>query len=254
MLKLGIDVGAGNTKAAIMDDGRVLAVAGVTTGFDQKESAETAIGQALQKAGKTMKDISRIRATGVGRKAIPDITTEEIDEFTSAAKGALFFLPSARTVIDVGAEEGRAVKIDSTGKILDFAVNEKCAAGAGAFVDAMAKALEVPSAEELGKISLQATKKIPMNAQCVVFAESEVVSLIATATEKADISKAIHDSIADRIGGMSRRAGLEKDVALIGGVAKNVGFVESLKKSLNMDILVPTDPEYVSAVGAAVSA
>jgi benzoyl-CoA reductase subunit D len=254
MLKLGVDVGAANTKVAIMDDGRVLAVAGVATGFDQQKSAETAIGKVLQKVGKTMKDISRIRATGVGRKAIPDITTDEIDEFDSAAKGTLFFLPSARTVIDVGAEEGRAVKIDSAGKILDFAVNEKCAAGAGSFVEAMATALEIPSPEELGKISLQSNKKIPMNAQCVIFAESEVVSLIAAGTEKADISKAIHDSIADRIGGMTRRAGLEKDIVLIGGVAKNVGFVESLKKSLNMDILVPTDPEYVSAVGAAVSA
>ncbi len=190
--------------------------------------------------------------TGMGRKAVPEITTNEVNEIASAAKGAYLFFPSARVVIDAGAEEGRAVKLDPEGKVKDFAINEKCAAGAGAFINAMAKALELKT-EELAHISLESTKKISMNAQCVIFAESEVVSLIHSDVTKADISRAIHDAIADRIAAVVRRVGVEREDLLIGGMAKYVGFVDALKRAINADILVPTNPEYVSAIGAAIS-
>jgi benzoyl-CoA reductase subunit D len=250
-MKLGIDIGAENTKVAIVKNGDVLSLVSVGTGSEQYAAVEKGIKQALEKIGKNKKDMKQIKVTGGGRKAIPDITKEEVSEMSAAAKGALFFFPSCRIVIDVGAEEAKAARIDSEGKIKDFAVNEKCAAGAGSFVGAMAKALEV-SVEELAKIALQSEKKIPMNAQCAIFAESEVVSLIHGGFTKADISKAIHDAIADRIAGMARRAGIEKDVVVIGGVAKNIGFIDSLKRALNMDILVCPNPEYVSAIGAAI--
>ena len=226
-------------------------MASVPTGFDQLGSAEEAIKLALEKAKVDRQSLQQIRATGAGRKAVNSITTDEITEVAAAAEGAYFFSKSARTVIDAGAEEARAVLLDGTGKIKDFAINEKCAAGAGSFTEAMAKALEIPL-EELTKISLQSDRKIPMNAQCVIFAESEVVSLIHAGYTKADISKAIHDSIADRISAVARRVGLEKDIVLIGGMANNVGFVEALKKTIDMDVVVLPDPEYVSAIGAAV--
>jgi len=251
MPSLGIDIGADHTKVAIMEDSKIVALASTPTGFDQVASAEAAIKSALEKAKLDRQSIKRIKATGGGRKAIPNITTDEMNEFTSAAKGAYFLFNSTRTVIDAGAEEARAVKVDVGGKVKDFAVNEKCAAGAGSFTEAMAKALEI-SLDELTKISLKASKKIPMNAQCVIFAESEVVSLIHSGISKADISRAVHDSIADRISAVARRVGLEKDIVLIGGMGRNVGFVDSLKRTLNMDVIVPADPEYVSAVGAAV--
>lgn len=250
-MKLGIDIGAENTKIAIVDNGAVLSLVSVNTGSEQNAAVEKGIALALEKMGKSKKDIKKIKATGVGRKAIPDITKEEVSEISAAAKGALFFFPSSRVVIDVGAEEARAARIDNQGKIIDFAINEKCAAGAGSFVGAMAKALEV-SIEELSKIALQSEKKIPMNAQCAIFAESEVVSLIHSGFTKADISKAIHDAIADRIAGMARRAGIEKDV-VIGGMARNIGFIDALKRALSMDILVCSNPEYVSAIGAAIT-
>lgn len=251
-MKLGIDIGAENTKVAIVKNGDVLSLVSVSTGSAQGVAVGEAIKQALEKIGIKQKDIKQIKVTGAGRKAIPDITQEEVSEMSAAAKGALFFFPSSRIVIDVGAEEAKAARIDSEGKIKDFAINEKCAAGAGSFVGAMAKALEV-SIEELSKIALQSEKKIPMNAQCAIFAESEVVSLIHSGFTKADISKAIHDAVADRIAGMARRAGIEKDVVVIGGVAKNIGFIDALKRALNMDILVCPNPEYVSAIGAAIT-
>jgi benzoyl-CoA reductase subunit D len=251
-MKLGIDIGAENTKIAIVNNGTVLSLVSVNTGSEQYAAVEKGIKQALEKIGKNKKDIKQIKVTGGGRKAIPDITKEEVSEMSAAAMGALFFFPSSRIVIDVGAEEAKAARIDSEGKIKDFAVNEKCAAGAGSFIGAMAKALEI-SVEELSKIALESKKKTPMNAQCAIFAESEVVSLIHAGFTKADISKAIHDAVADRIAGMARRAGIEKDVVVIGGVAKNIGFIDALKRALNMDILVCPNPEYVSAIGAAIS-
>ena len=252
MPKLGIDIGAENIKVAITENSTILALAGVVTGFDQLASTEEAIRLALEKAKLDRQSLQQIRITGVGRRAVPSITTDELTEIAAAAKGAYFFSDSARTVIDAGAEEARAVRLNDKGKIRDFAVNEKCAAGAGAFTEAMAKALEV-SLDELTKIALQSDKKIPMNAQCVIFAESEVVSLIHSGFTKAEISRAIHDSIADRISAVARRVGLEKEVVLIGGMGNNVGFVDALKRALSMDVLVPPDPDYISAIGAAIS-
>ena len=252
MPNLGIDIGAANTKVAVVENHSILALASEPTGFDQVASAEAAIKSALQKARINKESLKQIKATGVGRKAISHITPDEVNEIASAAKGAHFLFPSARTVIDAGAEEVRAVSLGGEGKIKDFAINEKCAAGAGSFTETMAKALEMPL-EEFAKAALQSSKKISMNAQCAIFAESEVVSLIHSGFSKADISRAVHDAIADRISAVARRVGLEKDIALIGGMANNVGFVDALKRALDMNVLVLPDPEYASAIGAAVS-
>ena len=252
MMRAGIDVGAENTKAVIVTDGQVLGRASVLTGLDQLASARKAMELVLKKTGTDEKSLSQVVATGIGREAVSSIVTKKVNEFVSAAKGARTLFPSARVVIDAGAEEGRAVKFDPEGKVKDFAVNEKCAAGAGTFIEAMASALEVPL-DELAQLPLQSTAKISMNAQCVIFAESEVVSLIHSGITKPDISRAIHDAIADRIAAMARRVGVEKDIVLIGGMAKNIGFIDALKRSLGTDILVSRDPEYVSALGAAIS-
>lgn len=252
MVNMGIDVGSEYVKVAILDDHKVVGLATVTTGVDQLASAKEAVKQALEKAKITMESVQKIKTTGAGRKAVVSISSSEMNEMASAAAGAAFFFPAARTVIDAGAEEARAISLDGGGKIRDFALNEKCAAGAGSFTESMAKALEI-SLEQLAKGSLDSTKKIAMNAQCVVFAESEVVSLIHSGATVGDISRAVHDAIADRISAVARRVGLVEPVALVGGMGRNAGFVDSLKRTLNMDILVPPDPEYVSAIGAAVS-
>jgi benzoyl-CoA reductase subunit D len=188
----------------------------------------------------------------VGKKEV-SFRNDEVTEVGAAAKGAISLYPSSRTIIEVGAEEGRALRCDENGRVLDFVINEKCAAGAGAFTEAMARALEIP-VTEMGPLSLNSEQETPMNAQCAVFAESEVVTLVHQKTAKEDIARAIHDAIASRISSMVRRLSIEKDVTLVGGLAKNIGFVESLKRDLKMDVNVPEDPDYVGALGAALVA
>jgi benzoyl-CoA reductase subunit D len=253
MITAGIDIGAKNSKVAILkDDKEILALGSVLTGFDQKASAEEALNKACQKLGITVNDIDHFVATGAGRSVAPH-DAKQITEISAAAKGAHFLFPNAKTVVDVGAEEGRAIKLDGAGNVKDFAVNEKCAAGAGTALEVLSRALEC-SLEEFTELSLKSTKTVPMNAQCVIFAESEVVSLIHAKTPKEDIARAIHDSMADRIAGVVQRVGLEKDVVFGGGVAYDRAFVESLKGALKIDnILVPEAPEYMGAIGAAVA-
>ncbi|UCD79788.1 MAG: 2-hydroxyglutaryl-CoA dehydratase [Desulfobacterales bacterium] len=253
MITAGIDCGAKNTKTVILKDGKIVGKAKVLTGFDRLKAVEDSLNNAIREAGIVREDIQRICGTGSGRNSIK-MADDDVDDIKAMSKGAYFYFPTARTVTDVGAEEGKAAKIDEKGNPVDFAINEKCAAGAGAFIEAMARALEV-TLEEMGTLALQSDKEIPMNAQCVIFAESEVVGLIHAKTDKSDISKAIHDSMADRIGSMIRRIGLNKDIAMLGGVGHNPGFMAAIKKVLKIDkILIPDAPEYGAAVGAAVVA
>jgi benzoyl-CoA reductase subunit D len=252
MITAGIDMGAKNIRVLILKDGEVVAKTERLAGFETAQSAETAFAEALKQAGLTRDQIDRIVATGAGRESAP-LAQETVTDVGAAAKGALKLVPQARTVIDVGAEEGRAIKTDENGKVIDFAVNEKCAAGAGSFTEAMSRALEV-SLEDFGKLSLQSSKAIPMNAQCAVFAESEVVSLLHAKTPKQDISRAVHDAIADRIVSMVRRVGIVPEVTLVGAVSRNPGFVDALKRGLEKDVIVPEDAEFAGALGAAIVA
>jgi len=257
MITAGVDVGAKFVKIVLLDDGKVIGRAKALVGFDVGKSAGDLFESALKNAGLQRSDVKKVVATGMGRESVhnkPPVNAEEVvSEVVADAAGTFHLVPTAKTVIDVGAEEGRGVKVGEGGKVKDFVINERCAAGAGTFVEAMARALEV-RVEDMGLLSLKSTQTIPMNAQCCVFAESEVVTLIHSKVSKEDVSKAIHDAIASRIGSMVLRVGVEKDVVLIGGLALNPGFLPPLKKELNADIIVPEYPEYVSALGAAIIA
>ena len=253
MITAGIDCGAKNTKTIILQNGSIIGKGKVLTGFDQERAVEESLGQALADAGISRNDIQKIYATGSGQRAVK-MADDSVSEIIAMAKGAHFFFPKARTVTDVGAEEGRAAKIDEKGNPIDFAVNEKCAAGAGVFIESMARALEV-SIEEMGTLCLASDKEIPMNAHCAVFAESEVVGLIHAKTDKPDISKAIHDAMASRISSIIRRIGVNADIVMVGGVGNNPGFMKALQRELKVEkIFIPDAPEYGSAVGAAVAA
>lgn len=252
MITAGLDCGAKNVRAVVLKDGKVVGKAMTSAGINTAAAAEEVLKAALREAGIAREAVQKIVSTGAGKNEVK-FNNDVMTEVGADARGILFLNPAVRTVIDVGAEEGRAIKIDASGKVLDFAVNEKCAAGAGAFTEAMARALEVPL-DELGPLSLKSTQAIPMNAQCAVFAESEVISLVHRKTPKPDMARAIHDAIADRITSMVRRVGIEEKVALIGGVSRNVGFVRSLKEDLNTEIFIPEAAEFVGAVGAAVAA
>ncbi|MHC4348900.1 MAG: acyl-CoA dehydratase activase [Planctomycetota bacterium] len=252
MITAGIDVGAKWVKVILLRDGAVIGRSKVLTGFDQRESAAQALETALREADIDPGALDAAAATGAGREDVPG-DPARVTEVSAAALGAVHMHAAARTVIDVGAEEGRAIKTTEEGGVVDFAINEKCAAGSGAFTEAMARALETP-VEQIGELSMASTQAIPMNAQCAVFAESEVVSLLHAKTPKSDIARAVHDAIANRVVSMARKVGINEDILVIGGVARNVGFISAIQRELELKVKVPEDPDFVSALGAALHA
>ena len=252
MIFAGIDVGSKNLHIVIIQDGKIVARAAGPSGTRKAEAAEKLYDEVLVTVGITRSDVGKVVATGISGKRVP-FAKVYIPDVTGDAKGINTLFPSVRTVIDVGAEEARAIKVSPDGKVLDFAVNEKCAAGTGTFIETMARALEI-TLEDMAELSLASSKSILMNAQCAVFGESEVVSLIHQKTRKSDIARAVHDAIASRVASLGRLVGLGKDIAMVGGMAKNAGFVDSLKRGTKLDIIVPDDPDYVGALGAAVVA
>lgn len=257
MVTAGIDCGAKSTKTVVLKDGEIIGKGCVLTGLDQNKAVMDSFEAALKSAGISADQVEGVCATGSGKDAVKSAipqTKDLVNDIKAMGKGAHHFFPTARTVADVGAEEGRAAKLDEQGNALDFAINEKCAAGAGAFIEAMSRALET-SLDELGRLANQSEKEIPMNAQCAIFAESEVVGLIHAKTEKQDISKAIHDAMASRIVSMIRRIGVNEDVVMMGGVGYNPGFVNAMKRQLKIEKLcIPEAPEFGMAVGAALVA
>ncbi len=252
MIVAGIDAGGKNVHIIIKEDGQILSKAACPTGIRKVEAVEHLYNEILKKAGIARKDVECVVATGSSARRVA-FANGFMPDAAADARGVNKLIPSARTVIDVGAEEARAIKIGGDGTVLDFAVNEKCAAGTGTFVEAMSRALEV-SVDEMSKLTLQSTQTLSMNAQCAVFGESEVVSLIHQRTPKPDIARAVMNAVAGRIASVARMVGLEKDVVMVGGMAKNAGFVDSLKKNIEMDVLVPESPEYMGALGAAEAA
>jgi benzoyl-CoA reductase subunit D len=252
MITAGIDLGTQSVKAVILKDGAVISRGQVFSGFDPAKAAEQAVGEALKKAKLSLSDVDHVTATGSGMNMAPH-SNSTISMMGADAKAGVYLFPKARTIIDIGAEEARAVKCDDKGIMVDFVVNERCAAGAGAFIEAMARALEV-KIEEMGPLSLKAERASPINATCVIFGESDVVTLIHRQESKPEIARAIFDAMADRISSMVHRLGVNPDVVLVGGVAKDVGFIASLKRKLCVDVLIPEYPEYAGALGAALVA
>lgn len=254
MTAAGIDIGSRYIKAVLIDNNRrVIGRKLLASGYDQNEAAGGLLDELCAEAGVSRAAIGHVTATGAGRNVV-SFAGSVITEITAAARAVHRLYPDARTIIEVGAEGSKAVRIDVEGRITDSAANEKCAAGSGSFTESMARTLEM-TLKDFAEKSLESDKKIPMNAQCTVFAESEVVSLIHSGIDKKDIAKAVHDAIASRVSSMARRVRVEPEVVLIGGLAHNVGFVASLKANLELDNLILADnPEFVGAYGAALVA
>ena len=252
MITAGIDMGTQSVKTVILKDGKVLARSKAFSGFETSKVAEETLAEALARAKLTKTDLDQVTATGSGMEMalVSDSTTSMMG---ADAKAGVWLFPAGRTIIDVGAEEARAVKCDDRGVMIDFVVNERCAAGAGAFIEAMARALEV-RLEEMGPLSLRAERASPINASCVIFGESDVVTLIHRQESKPEIARAVFDAMADRVSSMIFRLGLTPEVVLVGGAAKDVGFVASLKRKLGVDVLIPEYPEFAGALGAALIA
>ena len=252
MTTAGIDLGTQTVKVVVLRNGEVAGRAKVFSGFDPVKSAEEAMAIALKEAKLTREDLKHVTATGSGMDQAP-LKDSTISMMGADAKAGVRLFPKAHTIIDIGAEEARAVKCDDKGIMIDFVVNERCAAGAGAFIEAMARALEL-KIEDMGPLSLKAERASTINASCVIFGESDVVTLIHRQESKPEIARAVFDAMADRVSSMVRRLGINPDVVLIGGVAKDVGFVASLKRKLGVDLSIPDNPEFAGAFGAAVVA
>ena len=253
MYVLGIDSGSTSTNAVIMDqDRKMKAFSVVRTGAKSGESAEKVLEDVLEKAGLSREDISWIVSTGYGRVSIP-FADENVTEISCHGKGAHYFNPQIRTILDIGGQDSKAIKLSENGEVKDFVMNDKCAAGTGRFLEMIARTLEV-SLDELGAIALTSTEEIEITSMCSVFAESEVISLIANNKEKNDISNGVCNAIAGKAYGLLRRVGLEPGFMMTGGVAKNPGVVREEEKKLGEKLYICEEPEIVGATGAALYA
>lgn len=253
MYVLGIDSGSTSTNAVIMDgDRQIKAFDVVRTGAKSGESAERILKDVLDKAGLKRDDISWIVSTGYGRVSIP-FADENVTEISCHGKGAHYFNPGIRTILDIGGQDSKAIKLDENGEVIDFVMNDKCAAGTGRFLEAIARTLEI-GIDELGPVALKSGEAIEITSMCTVFAESEVISLIANNKEKSDIANGICRAIANKAYSLLKRVGLEEDYMMTGGVAKNSGVIRAVEDKIGAKLYICPEPEIVGAVGAALCA
>ena len=245
----GIDLGSTMTKVVIADEhDEILASVIDHTGAEHRRLANKVMDQALERAGLSFNEISFVVATGYGRIIVP-FADRQITELSCHARGIFYFFPDVRLAIDIGGQDAKGLKIDN-GKLKDFIMSDKCAAGTGRFLDVLAKVLGVRT-EDLGTISLKSTKKVSISSICTVFAQHEVVSRLSEGAALEDIVAGIHDAIAIRTAKMVGRLKTESDVFFTGGVAKNIGVVKALEENLGRKVLVPKEPLLTGAFGAA---
>ena len=253
MYVMGIDSGSTSTNAVIMDGERnIVASSVVRTGAKSGESAQRILGEILEKAGLKREDISWIVSTGYGRVSI-DFADENVTEISCHGRGAHYFNPSVRTILDIGGQDSKAIHLSEAGEVTDFVMNDKCAAGTGRFLEMIARTLEI-DVDELGPVALQSTEDIEITSMCSVFAESEVISLIANNKEKADIAWGVCRAIAGKAYSLMKRVGLEETFMMTGGVAKNPGVVRAVEEKIQSRLYICPEPEIVGAAGAALYA
>jgi len=252
MISAGIDIGYQSVNAVILDGDRIISHVTLIIAGGVEAAAKGAFEKVLDKAGMGPASIKRLFATGVGREKVT-FADGHRTEMLSHVKGAHRLFPDARTVIDVGAEGSRILKCDSEGNLTNFVMNDKCASGAGVFLETVAEMMQIPLSA-MGPLSLGFSKELQLTTTCAVFAESEIVAEIHRGASKEDILWGVHQSIASKIASVAKRVGLEPQVVFTGGVALNLGVVKALEKQLGLTIRVPENPEIVGALGAAILA
>jgi predicted CoA-substrate-specific enzyme activase len=253
MYVAGCDVGSLSAKAVIMKDGEIVASQVINSKPDPNESAQAVMEKALQKANLTLDDIAYCVSTGYGRESVP-FAKSAYSEIVCHGKGANWKMPSVRMVVDIGGQDAKAIRIDDKGNIAQYAYNDRCASGTGRFIEVMAAAMDVPL-EKMGEISAQSTNPISISNQCVVFAETEIVSLINAGKALPDIVAGLHKALANRVAGLARGIKLETDVTMTGGVAKNPGMLAALEEALGVKFVKSElDPQIMGALGAALLA
>lgn len=249
----GIDSGSSSTNAVILDENkRILGFSIIPTGSGAEKSGRLAFEEALKSAGLNEDDICRVITTGYGRKNLR-LSDSSVTEITCHAKGAVFLCPEARTVIDIGGQDSKVILLDENGKVVNFAMNDKCAAGTGRFLETMAKTLDF-TLEDMSAAGLKWENPVTISNTCTVFAESEVVSLIAKNTNRADIVNGLNQSIASRIASMVKTAKGRPPYIMTGGVSNNTGVEKALENALGEKIYAPKEAQICGALGAALFA
>lgn len=253
MYVAGVDVGSTQTKAVIMDmQKNIVARALIRTGANVVKAAERAFKKALEEADIHADEVIYVIGTGYGRYKVT-FGHAQVTEISCHAKGAAFIHPGTRTVLDIGGQDTKAMKIDERGEVLDFCMNDKCAAGTGRFLEAAAEVMGL-TLDEIGEVSLQAENPVKMTNVCTVFVESEILSHLAWGKKREDILAGVHRSIATRAVGLMRRVGIEDDITFTGGVSKNVGMVRALEAVLGRKVHVSPESHFMGAIGAALFA
>lgn len=250
---MGIDFGSTTSKTVILDmQGAVVAAAVSHKGSVSDEGARISIADALAQAGITQRQVVRAVSTGYGRRML-EVSDKSYTEITCHARGAVAMVPEARLVIDIGGQDSKVIAVDSLGLVSQFAMNDRCAAGTGKFLEALARAVGVPL-EDMGPMALQAVEDITISSMCATFAETEVVALLAEGKSKTEVLGAVHAAIAARLVGLVSRVGKREPLVMTGGVAQNPAAVFHLEKALQVKLIIPERPQIAGALGAALIA
>lgn len=249
---LGIDIGSSTSKAVVLDEGLTIISFDVKNTGTGTSGPEKAVGAALEKAGIGSDLIKYTVATGYGRITY-EKADKQITEISCHAMGVTHLMPSARTIIDIGGQDVKVIRLNEQRRVENFAMNDKCAAGTGRFLEVMARILDC-SIDMLSDLDQKATKEISISNTCTVFAESEVISQLASGAEKENVARGVHHAVAKRVAGLAARIGIEKDVVMTGGVALNSGVVQALEKEMEVNISIVNNPQIIGALGAAIYA
>jgi predicted CoA-substrate-specific enzyme activase len=248
----GIDLGSTMTKIVIVSEDQETCSSVIKhTGAEHRRLANKVMEEAMEQAGLSFDEISYVIATGYGRINVP-FADRQITELTCHARGVYSLFPGVRIAIDIGGQDAKGLKIKD-GKLVDFVMSDKCAAGTGRFLEVIADALGL-NLEDFGNISLKSTTRVSISSTCTVFAQQEVISRLSEGIPLEDIIAGLHDAIASRVARMVRRLKIEPDVVFTGGVAKNIGVVKALQDNLGCEVLVPDEPLLSGAIGAALLA
>jgi len=252
MFVAGIDIGSRGAKGVIMENDDILSYYIGDTGPESAKTSQMVIDEAMNGTGLSLKDIQYVVGTGYGRVLIP-FANENISEISCHAKGAHWYFPSVRTILDMGGQDCKAINCNEEGRVTKFIMNDKCAGGTGRFLEVIADVLQVPL-EKIGELSMESTEKVDFNTICAVFAKTDAITFLKRGVPKSDILAGLHSAIATRSYNLLKRVSIEKEFTITGGISKNAGMVEKVKEKLGMEPLLAPDPQIIGALGAALFA
>lgn len=253
MFAAGVDIGSTATKCAILDENKNIVGRGLcATGANVIKAAQKVFKEALDQAGANDWDVAFTVGTGYGRFKVPFGNTQ-VTEIGCHARGAHFLFPKTKTILDIGGQDTKAIRVAPDGSVADFCMNDKCAAGTGRFLEAAGQVMEL-KLEDLGELSLKSTTALKITNVCTVFVETEIMSLLMKGRKREDVLAGVHNSIAGRSLSLLRRVGLNEEITFTGGVSRNIGMVKAMEEKTKMKVNASPDSQYIGAIGAALFA